>query len=342
MTDVQTGATGTDGAANAAAAAANAGQQQTQTQGQQTQQTQTNTTQTVATGAQQTQPTQEKPYWPDDWREKIAQHASAGDAKIYEKELKRLQALADPTAVHSSWRSIENTWASRNFMKKPGKDAKPEEIAEFQKELGWTDKHDELLGGIKLENGAVLGDADKPVMAEFVKAVHGATSAQDFLGKAANWYFGNQEKQAAALDEADENFRNTAVSTLKQEFGPAFDRKRNNALSSLFAIAPGGNDAKNPKGLMSRLLAGRTADGRTIGDDPDILRWLIALGSDRNPVGAVVEDGDQSGKSLESELAAIRKRMREDRAGYFKDEKMQARYRELTGAGQKQQARQRA
>ena len=83
---------------------------------------------------------QHKSYWPDDWREKIAEFASAGDKKAYEKELRRLQNMESPLAVYGSFRNMENTWASRNFIKKPGENAKPEEVAEYHKALGVPEK----------------------------------------------------------------------------------------------------------------------------------------------------------------------------------------------------------
>ena len=86
----------------------------------------------------------------------------------------------------------------------------------------------------------------------------------------------------------------------------------------------------------------RMADGSIIGNDPDMVRFLVALALDKNPVASVVEDGDQTGKSVDTEIASIEKRMREDRSAYFKDEKTQARYRELIGARDKIQARKRA
>src|SRR5688572_24509645 len=37
--------------------------------------------------------------WPENWREKLAEHAAAGDKKRYNQELKRLQRITDPMGV---------------------------------------------------------------------------------------------------------------------------------------------------------------------------------------------------------------------------------------------------
>jgi hypothetical protein len=273
----------------------------------------------------------EKPYWPDDWREKTAEHAAAGDKKAYEKELARLQKLDSPISMYGSYRSMENTWASKQFVKLPGKDAKPEEIAEYHKAMGVPEKPEDYYNAVKLENGAVIGDADRPVIDSFAKAAHSAGMPASHVNAALNWYFNSQEQAAAQLDEADDRHKTEAARALKDEWGGSFKR-RTNAVGTLFDIAPGGVDAKNPNSLMSRLLSGRTSDGRIIGDDPDVVRWLASLAHERNPAATVVEDADMSGKSVENEISEIEKLMRENRTSYNRDTNKQARYRELLEA----------
>ena len=219
------------------------------------------------------QPEAVKPYWPEDWRQKMAEHASAGDKKAYEREMLRLARISDPAGVYGSYRELDAKFSSGGLVKMPGKDAKPEEVAEFAKALGWSEKPEDMVGQIKLENGAVIGDADKPVLSGFLQAIHGAASAQDFVSKATNWYYKNQEEHAAALDDGDEKFKIESTRELKEEFGPSFNRKTN-AIATLFDIAAGGPDVKNEGSLYARLMGGRTADGKVIGNDPDMVRWL--------------------------------------------------------------------
>ena len=296
----------------------------------------------VAAGGDKTQQQEQvKPYWPEDWRQKAAEHAGAGDAKAVKRELKRLEGITDPAGLYGMYRELESKFTSGGLVKVPGKDAKPEDIAAFHKALGVPEKSEDYFKDIKLANGAVVGEADKPLADDFAAAVHKAGAPPQVVNAALNWYFGNQEKQAATLDESDDKFRRESELALKEELGPAF-RRKTNAIASLFELAPGGADVKNEKSLYARLMAGRTADGAVIGNDPDMVRFLVALAMDRNPSASVVEDGDQTGKSIETEIATIEKRMKDDRHAYFKDEKAQARYRELITARDKIQSRQRA
>lgn len=273
-------------------------------------------------------------------REEIAKHRAAGDEKVYKKELARLERLADlsPKTLYGMYRELEAKLSEGGLVKIPGKDAKPEEIAAFQKAMGWTEKPEDMIGQIKLDNGMVIGEADKPMLTNFLTAVHGATSAQDFASKATAWYYNSQEEAAAALDEADDTFRREAERALKDELGPAFKR-RINSISTLFATAPGGADAKNPNSVMARLLGGRTADGKIIGNDPEISKLLMTWSHEINPVASVVEDGASgTSRSIDTELAEL-KALRSTNPQRYYSAEVQKRELELIEAKQKDRAR---
>jgi hypothetical protein len=272
-----------------------------------------------------------KGYWPEDWRQKTAERLAGGDKKAYERELRRLERIADPSGLYGMYRELEGKFTGGGLIKVPGKDASPEEIAAYHKALGVPEKPEDYMKTVKLDNGAVIGDADKPIVDGFALAMHKSGAHPAAVNAALNWYYAQQEERAAAQDEADDKFRREAEAALKEEFGPAF-RRNTNSISSLFVQAPGGADADNEQSLFSRLMAGRMADGKIVGNDPDMVRFLVSLSREINPAATVVEDGDQSGKSVTEEISSIEKRMRDDRPGYFKDEAMQARYRELLDA----------
>jgi hypothetical protein len=274
----------------------------------------------------------------EDLRKMIAEHYAAGDKKAEARELKRLDRIKDVKSLWGMYRELDNRLNGGGLVKVPGKDAKPEELAAYHKAMGVPEKPEDYFKDVKLDNGAVIGEADKPLVDGFAQAVHKSGATPAFVNAALNWYYGHQEQQAAAMDEADDTFRRESERALKDEFGAAFKRKTN-AIASVFATAPGGTDVANEKGLYARLMGGRTADGKLIGNDPDMVRFLVGLAHEINPAATVVEDGNQSGLSIDAELGAIRKRMREDRRGYDKDVAMQNRFRELITAQQKIQAR---
>lgn len=278
-----------------------------------------------------------KPYWPPDWREKMAEHAAAGDKKAYARELKRLQRFTDPTSVYGFAREYEGKFDRGGLVKVPAKDAKPEEIAEFHKAMGVPEKPEDYFKDIKLENGAVIGEADKPIVDIFATAMHKAGATPAVMNAMLNTYYAHQEEQAAAMDEADDEFRRESERALKDEYGAAFKRMTN-AIGPLFSTAPGGTDIKNDASLYARLMGGRTADGRIIGNDPDIVRWLVSLAQDVNPAATVVEDGNQSGLTIDAELAQIADMRKTDKRKYY-SEAVQRREAELLAAREKIRAR---
>jgi hypothetical protein len=273
------------------------------------------------------------------WREEMAEHVAAGDKKAYARELKRLERITDPKAVWGMYRELESKFTSGGLIKVPGKDAKPEEIAEFHKALGVPEKPEDYFKDVKLENGAVIGEADKPLVDGFAAAVHKSGATPQFVNAALNWYYANQEEQAAAMDEADDEFRRESERALKDEFGASFKRKTN-AIAVLFASAPGGTDVKNEGSLYARLMGGRTADGKIIGNDPDMVRLLVNLASEVSPTATVVEDG-MGVKGAQARLAEIQKLRSTDKHAYWSDP-IQKEEADLIAALEKEKLRARA
>lgn len=274
-------------------------------------------------------------------REVMAKHYSAGDEKLYKKELKRLERIANPEGLYGSFRELESRFSEGGLVKVPGKDAKPEDIAAFHKALGVPEKPEEYFADLKLENGAVVGDADKPILNDLAGVLQKA-GAQPTVAKAiVNWYYGRQEEQAATLDESDDTFQRESVAELKEEWGPAYNRERGKAVIA-FLEAPGGTNVKNPASLAAEILGARLPNGQIAGNDARVVRWLRAMSIAAYPQKTVTEDGNQSGMSVDDELAKIDKMRRENRPAYNKDYAMQARERELIDARIKIQAQQRA
>lgn len=268
--------------------------------------------------------------WGDNWREEMARHASAGDEKVYKKELARLQRIASPEGVYGMYREMESKFTSGGLVKMPGKDAKPEDIAAFHKALGVPEKAEDYFKDLKLENGAEIGEADKPIVGAFADAMHKAGAPPQTMKAALDWYYQHQEQQAAAVDEADDQFRRESERALKEELGAAFKR-HTGAIPALFATAPGGADARNENSLLARIMGGRMSDGRIIGDDPDAVRFFISLAQEINPAATVVEDGAGTVQSVGAELDSLRALRSSNPTKYWSAE-VQAREAELINA----------
>jgi hypothetical protein len=277
-----------------------------------------------------TQETAEAPPWPEDWRDQMAAMVGGEDTDAVAKERKRLEMVKDPLSVYGMYREMENRWHQGGMVPIPKDDATDEERSNFYKTLGGPEEATGLLENLSLENDAVLGDIDRPVAERFAEAIHGKTNPQEVMSALVNEYFNMQEQDAAEIDDLDEGNHQQTLSELKEEYGPAFKRNISN-LPLLF---------DNNEELYNEIMSGRTASGHLIGDYAPFLKWAVDANSEIRPHMTVVEDGMQSGMTIDDEIAAIEKEMRgPERQAYFKDERKQQRYRELLEARERYQAR---
>jgi hypothetical protein len=245
--------------------------------------------------------------WPTDWREK----AAGGDAK----KLSRLTRYASPQAIADALIAAQNKISAGDLKPALGKDAKPEEIAAYREAHGVPEAPDKYdLPGLEIPQD------EKPAFDKFLTSAHQANMTPDQVRAAINAYTGISEDAKNSRLSADNDAKEKAEDALRSEWGSEF-RTNINLITNLLDTAP--------QGLRDKLLHGRLADGTPIGSSPEALQFLAGLARDRNPSGVVVPSGVATESVMEDEITKIEKTMRENRTAYNRDEKMQARYRDL-------------
>lgn len=262
------------------------------------------------------------PDWREDWRDLMA----GGD----EKERKRLDRFRSPVDVYKSNRELEKKLSSGDVKAKLAADATPEQIAAWRKDNGIPEKPDGYLE--KLPSGLVIGDDDKPMLEGYLAEVHGANASPEVVAKTLDWYYRQQDVAAAAQADADKAFKQSAEDALRAEWGAEY-RGNVNSIMSFLDAAPPTDDGSPLKGL---LMGARLSDGTLLGNNPTALKWLASLAQEANPAGFVAPSaGTSQADSVAAEIAKIEGIMRTDRRAYDKDEKMQARLRDLYDAQEK-------
>jgi hypothetical protein len=252
--------------------------------------------------------------WPDDWREQYAGQD--------EKLLKRLQRYASPKAALDALVSAQDKIRSGALKASLPDNPTDEQMKQWREENGIPEKPSEY--DVSLPDGLVIGEQDKPLVDGFLEAAHKAHMQPAQVKQALSWYFSEQERLINEVAQRDNETRKVAEDELRQEWGAEF-RQNINLVSGLLDGAPAG--------VKENLMNARLADGSLLGNSPQVLRYLTGLARELNPMGTVVPGaGVNSVSAIESEIAGLEKRMRDDRANYFKDEKAQARYRELITA----------
>lgn len=283
--------------------------------------------QTPITAEQQTQtptaettPEDKAGAWPEDWREKYA-----GED---EKKLKQLARYASPQAALDALFAAQAKIRSGDLKSTLKPDATPEELAAWRTENGIPESPDKYE--LKLADGLVVGETDKPIVDEFLKEAHEANMHPEQVNKALSWYLDKQAQAQEAQQEFDASTKDECDNALREEYGTEYRRNLQIANDLLSGA---------PEGVKDRLLGGRMADGTPIGNDPAVIRWLVGMAREINPVATVVPgSGANAMQAVESELATLREKMGDHNSDYWKGpsaQRNQARYRELISATNK-------
>ena len=257
--------------------------------------------------------------WGPDWRARLA----GGD----EAKLKRAGRYADPAAIFDSLTQLQDKIARGELRSTLPKDATPGQIKAWREEQGIPEAPDKYdLGDLK------VADADRPVIDSFLKAAHQANMPADVAKATVGWYYAEVERQTEQRAEMDKQAAKAAEDQLREAWGPAEYRANLNSVKGLLATAP--------ESVRDRLMHGRLADGTPILGDADTIRFLLGIALEINPATSLdLPSGSNTASAIDDEIRSIETKMRKDRAAYNRDEKMQARYRDLVAAREKVRSR---
>lgn len=265
--------------------------------------------------------------WQDTWREDmagtLADDATPEAKEEHEKTLKMLKRFTSPAALAQSLREQQRLISSGALKKGLPAKATEEQIKEWRAENGIPESPDKYE--LKLPDGLVLGDTEKPLIDEYVKALHGenATPAQVNAGVAAYLNIRNAEVQR--VQEQDVADSKATEDELRAEWGGEY---RTN-IASIEAML--GN---MPKEAAEALKNARGPGGKALINNPGIVAWLAGQARVQGFVGATMTpNGGDLGKTVDDEIAAIEAtQFNKDgtkNPAYWKSDKAIARYSQL-------------
>lgn len=323
-TSVKDAATTTTTADKTAATTATTTQTTTQTGADQIQTSaldQTKTVDKTTTTVADKQPVQT---WPDDWRDQLV----GSDEKL----LKRMQRYASPRDVANALIAAQNRISSGELRSALKPNATPEEAAAWRAENGIPDAPEKY--DLKMPNGIVFGEEDKPFVDSFLKSAHAANFHPDQVKAALAWYHQDRETQIEAMAAKDAQQRDATRDELVAEWGVNDFKRNSNQIMSLLDTAP--------TGVKEILMAARGPDEGALFNNPNVLRFFDSLARQINPVATVVPGVTGNiGTAIGDEIQKLEKMMGNRKSDYWNtatpsakatSEKLQARYRELVSA----------
>ena len=260
-----------------------------------------------------------KPAWPEDWRTL----AASGD----EKTAKLLERYTTPAEVAKALREV-NIRISKGELKAPlKKDATPEELKAWRTEQGIPETPDKY--DLTLPDGMVIGDNDKPYVDAYAAALHAENASPSTVKAGIAAFMRARQAQVAKIAENDATHKDEVESTLVEAWGHG-DYKRN--VASITAML-GQADST----VADVVLNARGPDGRAIANNPAVLKWLAGHARELGFVGGTIPPaGGTNAETIDGEIKRIEAtRFNADGSrnpAYWKDDKVQARYRELLDA----------
>jgi hypothetical protein len=215
-------------------------------------------------------------------------------------------------------------------MAKPlAKDATPEQVTEWRQANGIPEKPEAYFE--KMPDGLVIGKDDQPLFSDFAQEMHKLNVAPPVMHAVAKWYYALADRESAAVAESDKRQAAEATQALRDAWGNDYKGNIGQVMSFLDGMG---------KEMKAQFLDATLPDGRRLFNSPDVIKWLATQAREVNPAGTLIPNaGENQMQSLDTEIAGIEKVMRENRAEYNRNDKMQERYRQLLGAREKLKSR---
>lgn len=265
--------------------------------------------------------------WGDDWRTRMVSGSTDP-----EREVKQLERYESPEQVWRKARELERKMSAGELRTALPKDARPEEVARWRSENGIPAKPEEYK--INMPAGRQPPKEDDAFLKAFLTSAHGSNFTQGQVDAAVSSFYSEVDRQEQAIGEAEKKAEMATEDQLRKEWGP--DYRPNKAMAEALL-------ARAPAGFRDRFMNGYLADHTPIRASAEAWKWLVQMEREINPAATVVPgaSGDL-GKTIETELADLKKMMGNQNSEYWKGPKAQAnqaRYRDLLTAQEKLKAR---
>jgi hypothetical protein len=261
------------------------------------------------------------PTWPQDWRQQMA-----GEDKEYIKQLER---YASPQDLVKKLKEQDRLISSGQIKQPLPKDPTPEQLAAYRKENGIPESAEKY--DLTLQDGLIIGENDKPIINNMLATMHGMNLNNEQVKSILSSYYAQEKNFVIEREKQIATAKTQTEDELRKEWGGEYRGEINRIENLLNTYS---------RETQEALQFGVDSNGIPLLNNPHVLRDLAIQSRIINPVSTVVAGGGTNqAASIDTEIDTIEKRMSEDRNGYFKDQKMQDRYKELLTWRENQKSR---
>ncbi len=261
-----------------------------------------------------------------DWREqvlgKLDDSAPEDARKEYDATKKMLERVSTLKDLAKITRDLQKKVSSGTLKTPLPKNATEDQIKQWRTENGIPESPDKYE--LKLGDGVVLGEDDKPYTDDFLKTMHGINASSEFVSAAVKWDLERKEKAALDIQLDNETASKEVRIALTEEWGAKDFQDNSDGIKSMLMSA--GQD------VFEAFTQARGADNIALLNNPGVVKALAGFCRELGYIGAtVVPGGGNALQSLEAERDAILKLMGDDPDAYFADKKKQDRLVTING-----------
>jgi hypothetical protein len=232
------------------------------------------------------------PSFPDTWRQDLA----SGDKAF----LKTLDRFDSPAALAKAYKELTTKLSAGELraVKPPGADATPEQLSAWRTAHGLPENAEAYVGGLKLADGMLAGEANRPLLASFAEAALAGNWSGEQYSQAVRWYFAMQDQLLADRQRADGEFKQTSARDLMREWGNDYGVNRNTVAQFC--------DRYFAQDLKVDLLNARLPNGTVVANHPAFNKAILEVARIVDPRGSLLPNTSGAGLSnVESRIAEI-------------------------------------
>ena len=211
-----------------------------------------------------------------------------------------LDRFDSPAALAKAYRELTTKLSSGELraVKGPGDNATPEQVAAWRTAHGLPENAEAYVSGLKLADGMLAGEANRPLLASFAEAALAGNWTGEQYSQAVRRYFAMQDQVLAARQRADGEFKQASARDFMREWGHDYDINRSTVAQFC--------DRHFARDLKLDLLNARLPNGAMLANHPGFNKAILEIASIVDPRGSLLPNTSGAGLSnVESRIAEI-------------------------------------